>query len=55
MKRIARLLGWILVIFFAYAVFKSPDQAAAMVRSAWDGLVTALGSITAFFDALLQG
>ncbi len=55
MSRLKRALIWLLVAFFVYAVFRSPDQAAGIVRSGWDGLVSGLGAIAAFFDALLKG
>nr|WP_284288626.1 hypothetical protein [Angustibacter aerolatus] len=44
----------LVVAFFLYALFKSPDQAASIVRSAWDGIVEGLHAIGRFFDALLQ-
>lgn len=55
MGRLKRPLIWVLVAFLVYAVFKSPDQAAGIVRGAWDGIVTGLGAVAAFFDALLRG
>ena len=55
MRRLRKALLWVLVAFFVYAVFRSPDQAAGIVRSAWDGIVSGLGAVAAFFDALLQG
>ena len=38
-KTIAYLL---IVAFLIYAIFKSPDQAASIVRTAWDGVVDGL-------------
>lgn len=55
MGRLKKALIWLLVAFFVYAVFRSPDQAASIVRAAWDGIVSGLGAIAAFFDALLRG
>ena len=55
MGRLKKPLIWLLVAFFVYAVFRSPDQAADIVRGAWDGIVSGLGSVAAFFDALLKG
>ena len=54
---VARLktIAWVaLVAFLVYAVFKSPDQAASIVRTAWNGVVDGLHSIGKFFDALLN-
>jgi hypothetical protein len=53
--RIRRPLMWVAIAFLVYAVFKSPDQAADMVRAAWDGILEALGAVAKFFDALLAG
>ncbi len=50
-KHIAYLL---IAAFLIYAIFKSPDQAASIVRTAWDGVVSGLHSIGKFFDALLN-
>jgi hypothetical protein len=53
MAKLRKPLGWLLLAFFLYAVVKSPDQAAGMVRSAWDGIAEALSAVGRFFDALL--
>jgi hypothetical protein len=51
----AKTIGWVLLIaFLIYAIFKSPDQAASIVRTAWDGVVDGLHAIGKFFDALLN-
>jgi hypothetical protein len=55
MGRMRRPLMWIVVAFLVYAVFKSPDQAADIVRAAWDGILDGLGAVARFFDALLAG
>ena len=55
MGRLKKPLIWVLVAFLVYAVFKSPDQAAGIVRGAWDGIISGLGAVAAFFDALLRG
>jgi hypothetical protein len=50
----AKTIAWVLVVaFLIYAIFKSPDQAAAIVRTAWGGVVDGLHAIGRFFDALL--
>jgi hypothetical protein len=51
--RARTVLVWFLVAFFVYAAFRSPDQAAALVRGALDGLVGVVAAVAAFFDALL--
>ena len=49
-----KTIAWVLLVaFLIYAVFKSPDQAAAIVRTAWGGVVDGLHAIGRFFDALL--
>jgi hypothetical protein len=53
MTKLRKPLLWLLLAFFLYAVIKSPDQAAAMVRSAWDGITEGLRAVGRFFDALL--
>ena len=53
--RTRKVLWWIVVVFALYAVWKSPEQAAGVVRNLGDWLGTALSSIASFFDGLLQG
>jgi hypothetical protein len=53
MAKLRKPLGWLLLAFFLYAVVKSPDQAASIVRSAWDGIAAGLQAVGRFFDALL--
>lgn len=55
MGRARKLLLWILIAFGVYAVFRSPDQAAEIVRSAWGGITTGVVAVGSFFDALLTG
>ena len=55
MGRARKFVLWLLVAFGVYAIFRSPDQAAEIVRSAWDGIVAGLSAIGEFFDALLTG
>lgn len=55
MPRARRVVLWIVVAFLLYAIFRSPDQAAGIVRSAIDGILAALAAIGEFFDALLTG
>lgn len=51
--RVKRFVLWFLAIFLLYAIFKSPDQAAAMVGGAFDGISALISAIGRFFDALL--
>ncbi|MFZ5871621.1 MAG: hypothetical protein ACOYXW_13990 [Actinomycetota bacterium] len=51
--KVRTVLVWSVVVFFVYAVFTSPDQAAGLVRGALDGLTGLAGAVGAFFDALL--
>ena len=55
MKLARKVLFWVLIAFGVYAIFRSPEQAADIVSSAWDGIVSGLGSIGDFFNALLDG
>lgn len=52
--RIRKTLIWVLVAFAVYAVFRSPDQAAGVVRDAVGGLGAGLRAVGDFFDALLS-
>ena len=52
-KRIRTVVFWFVVAFFVYAIFQSPDQAAALVRNALEGIMALLSAIGEFFDALL--
>lgn len=54
-SRARTILFWFVVAFFVYAIFQSPDQAAGLVRGAFDGFAGLLGSVGDFFDALLAG
>lgn len=55
MGRLRKPLMWILIAFFVYAVFKSPTQAASIVKGGWTGLGDVLAAVGHFFDALLAG
>ncbi len=50
-KHVAYLL---IAAFLIYAIFKSPDQAASIVRTAWNSVVSGVHAIGKFFDALLN-
>jgi hypothetical protein len=51
---IKKILPITLLVFFVYAILKSPDQAASLVQNLWDIIVQAFKSIGSFFDALLK-
>jgi hypothetical protein len=53
LSRVKTLAYILIVAFFIYAIFKSPDQAASIVRAAWGGVVDGVHAIGHFFDALL--
>lgn len=53
--RLRKPLLWIVIAFFVYAVFKSPDQAASIVKGGWAGLGDGARAVGHFFDALLAG
>ena len=50
-----KIAWWFLIIFVIYAVYKSPEQAAGVVRSLGDWIGTAVRSVGSFFDGVLQG
>lgn len=54
MGRVKKLLIYLVLAFCIYAVFRSPDQAASIVRTGWDGIVAGVRAIGSFFDALLR-
>lgn len=55
MGRARKLLLWTLIAFGIYAIFRSPDQAADIVRTGWDGLAAGVAAVGEFFEALLTG
>ena len=55
LKRARIVLVWFVIAFLVYAVFQSPEQAAGLIRGAFEGLLDLLAAIGDFFDALLAG
>ncbi len=55
MVRGRKILLWFVIAFMVYAIFASPDQAADIVRGAFDGILAGLQAIGRFFDSLLTG
>jgi hypothetical protein len=53
-QRVKKIVLWGLLVFFVYAIVKSPSQAADILRTLWDIVVQGLKSIGSFFDALLS-
>jgi hypothetical protein len=53
-SRIKQVAYLLIAAFLIYAIFKSPDQAASIVRSAWNGIVDGIHAIGRFFNALLD-
>jgi hypothetical protein len=53
-SRTKKVLVWVLIAFAIYAIFRSPEQAAAVADDAIDGIVSAFRAIGRFFDALLN-
>ncbi len=53
MNKIKKPLIWTLVIFCIYALIRSPDQSADMVKEAMGGVGEGLKSIGNFLNALL--
>ncbi|WP_199847401.1 hypothetical protein [Janibacter massiliensis] len=51
---IKKIVLWLLTIFLVYAILTSPNQAADIVSTVWDMIVTAVRNIGQFFDALLS-
>lgn len=54
MRRVWKILGWIVLIYLVYAIIRSPTQAADVVRGIFEILANGVRSIAAFFDALLS-
>lgn len=53
--KLKKYLITFLVVFLVYAVFKNPQEAANLVRGAFDGILAIVAGIGRFFDALLAG
>ncbi len=53
MGKAKKIILWIVVAFFIYAIFTSPDKAAGIVTNIWGVLVDGFNAILQFFDSLL--
>jgi hypothetical protein len=52
-KKVLKWVAWAFVAFLVYSIFRSPEQAAALVVGGFQGIAAALGAVFAFFDAIL--
>lgn len=55
MDNVKKVILWVVLVFFIYAIFTAPDQAANIVISIWNVIVAGFNAILEFFDALLGG
>ena len=53
--RTKKVIVFLVVAFFVYALFVSPERAAGILQSIWNIIVEAFYALLAFFDALLSG
>lgn len=51
---VKKVLIWLFWIFLVYSIFTAPDQAADIVRTAWDILAGGAQNLARFFTQLLQ-
>lgn len=52
--QVKKVLQWVFWIFVIYAVFTSPDRAAAIVRTVWEIIASGFQNLGVFFDRVLQ-
>ncbi|WP_325002904.1 hypothetical protein [Intrasporangium sp.] len=48
------MLLWIVLVFFVYAVFTSPEKAADIVTNIWGVILDGFNAIVRFFNSLLN-
>ncbi|HHU08768.1 MAG TPA: hypothetical protein GXZ60_01915 [Intrasporangiaceae bacterium] len=53
MPPIKKIVTWIVVIFFLYAILTNPGSAADIFRSIWDIIYGGIRNIFEFFNQLL--
>lgn len=53
MKRALKWLLWLSLAFLIYSIFRSPEQAAAIVVGGFEGIASGFNAIFRFFDAIL--
>ena len=49
-----QVLGTIVVVFIAYAIFTSPNESADTTQSLWGHIKDGVDSISTFFDGVLK-
>ncbi|MDN5797918.1 MAG: hypothetical protein L0H79_19540 [Intrasporangium sp.] len=54
MSKVKKIILWVVVAFFAYAIYNSPDRAAGIVSDIVSVIVEAFYAILQFFDSLLS-
>ena len=53
-SRTGKIILFIVLAFFIYAIFTSPEKAADIVGSLWGLIVDAFNAILTFFNSLLN-
>lgn len=53
MAKVRKVLLWILVVFFVYAIFTSPEKAADIVANIWGVILDGFNALIRFFNSLL--
>ncbi|HET7397670.1 MAG TPA: hypothetical protein VFJ94_04020 [Intrasporangium sp.] len=54
MAKVRKVLLWIVLVFFVYAVFTSPEKAADIVTNIWGVILDGFNAIVRFFNSLLN-
>lgn len=54
LKKILKWALYLFLIFLVYAIFQSPEQAAGIVVSAFEGIGAGFEAIFTFFDEVLE-
>lgn len=52
--KVKKIVVWLVMAFFVYAIFVSPDKAAGIVGNVGGVIVDGFNAIIRFFDALLK-
>jgi hypothetical protein len=51
--KVKKIIVWLVLAFFVYAIFMSPDKAADIVHNVWGVVGDGFTAILRFFDSLL--
>ena len=54
MAKARKVILIIVVVFFVYAIFQSPEKAADIVTNIWGVIVDGFNAIQRFFNSLLN-